>query len=325
MNAEVYLVTGASGFVGSRLTDRLLALRHKVAAVGRRNSWAQDMRASGLPNLTVFQGDLTDKRFVESIWDQAGPFDGIFHYAAQLPAAFKGLAQEYNMVHYVHSNVLATATLLDIASRHEKVRFVYGSTISVFGRVDRLPIDEAHPTSPTDLYGLTKLLGEECVRFAASCGKLHGITLRFPGMIGIGNDYGAVHLYTDMCLQGQPVSVYGDGKPQKDYIAVEDVVEASILAMKQVHGFDYEVFNVGGCQPGVPPPPLAEIARMVVEACGGGQVLTNNRNPAEPVNMYFDNLKANRVLGYSPRPLSERIREYVTERKATAEAAHSRW
>ncbi len=316
--SEVYLVTGASGFVGSRLVERLLSMGHRVAAVGRRLSWAEQAAARSDQKLMVFRGDLGDAAFVESIWEQAGPFDGVFHYAAQIPADIKGLSRDYDLAQYVQCNVLGTAAILDAASRQNKTRLVYASSISLFGKVERLPIPEDHPACPADPYGLSKFQGEELVRLAASAGAVYAVSLRFPGMIGIGNDYGAVHLYTTLCLSSQPINVYGNGKPRKDYIAVEDVVEASVLAMAQAGRFQFEVFNVGGCEPGVPPPPLAEIARWVAQAYGEGQVITNDRKPAEPVDMYFDNLKPNRLLGYSPRPLCDRIQEYVLERKTSA-------
>jgi UDP-glucose 4-epimerase len=315
------LLTGASGFVGRPLLERLLSLGHRVVAVGRRSEWHRNMAARNNSNLLPLQGDLADRRFAERIWSEAGPFDGVFHYAAQIPAEIKGGSDEYDDASYIRNNVEATAILLSAVSRQAPIPFVYASSISLFGNVNALPIDEDHPACPTDSYGLSKYQGEEWVRLTAASGRIHGVSLRFPGMIGVGNDYGAVHLYASLCLAGQPISVYGDGRPQKDYIAVDDVVEASVLAMGWAPSARFEVFNVGGCQPGTPPPSLYEVAMMVADAHGGGDVSTNGRQPAAPVNMYFSNLKASRLLGYAPRPLGDRIREYVGERATAARAA----
>lgn len=311
-----YLVTGASGFVGSRLVNRLLKVGHSITAVGRRTKWVEAMMPRSSQQLTIFSGDLENKAFVESVWRTAAPFDGVFHFAAQIPADIKGVSPDYGIADYVKSNVTATATLLDSVSQQGKIPFVYASTISVFGHVYRLPIDEDHPTCPSDSYGLTKLMGEECVKLAASTNRIHASILRFPGMIGIGNDYGAVHFFTSLCIANKPVNVYGNGLPQKDYIGVEDVVEASILAMGKALESQCEVFNVGGCQPGFPPPNLLQVAQIVADAWGGAQVTTNDRNPAEPVHAYFSNIKPSRLLGYIPPLLESRIREYVAQRKA---------
>lgn len=318
-----FLVTGASGFVGRRLVDQLLALGHTVAAIGRRESWVRETTDRRDRRLRRFRGDIADAAFVRSVWDEAGPFDGVFHFAAQIPAEIKGDPVEYDSARYLHCNVTGTATLLHAAAQAAGLPFVYASSISVYGRVDRLPIEEDAPVCPADWYGLSKLQGEEWVELAARTGQVRGAILRFPGMIGIGNNYGAVHLYTSRCLSGEPVSVYGDGKPQKDYIAVEDVVEASVRAMDRARGFSLEVFNIGGCQPGVPPPPLREVAQMVVDALGAGEVTVNDRHPAEPVHMYFSNLKARRLLGFRPGPLAARIGAYVADRKAAAGQAGS--
>lgn len=311
---ETLLVTGASGFVGRPLVDRLLSLGYRVVAVGRRADWHHNMTAQNRENLSLFRGDLADPGFVERVAREAGPFDAVFHYAAQIPAEIKGDPQEYTDAQYIRSNVEATAVLLSVVSGARRVPFIYASSISLFGRVDRLPLEEDHPPCPSDSYGLSKLQGEEWVRLAATAGRIRGVSLRFPGMIGVGNDYGAVHLYTSLCLKGQPISVYGDGRPQKDYIAVGDVVEASVRALPYAREAEWDVFNIGGCQPGIAPPSLYEVARMVADSHGRGDVTTNDRQPAAPVNMYFSNQKAQRLLGYAPRQLSDRIREYVGQR-----------
>ena len=323
MTSGHFLVTGASGFVGKRLVERLLRRGDRVCAVGRREGWAREWRARNDAGLRVFRGDLSDGEFVGRLWREAGSFDGVFHFAAQIPSDLRGEPNEHPLERYVRSNVLATATVLDAASGPARLPLVYSSTISVYGHIDRLPIDEDHPTCPSDRYGVTKLHGEECVRFAAGQGEIRASILRFPGMIGIGNNYGAIHLYTSQILQGDPVSVYGNGAPRKDYIAVDDVVEASLLAMDRTGGFQCEAFNIGGSEPGMSPPTLREVAQMVVEAHGSGTVITNDRKPAEPVHMYFDNLKAHRMLGYSPRLLEDRVREYVHARRvAGARTVH---
>lgn len=313
-----YLVTGASGFVGRPLVERLLDDGHQVVAVGRREAWAREVTARARPGLTVIRGDLLDDGFIDRVWKEAAPFDGIFHYAAQIPAEIKGEPGEYDEARYTRNNVEATALLLGACRRHPPIPFVYASSISLFGRVDRLPIEEDHPPCPGDAYGLSKLQGEEWVRLFAAAGIVKGVSVRFPGMIGIGNDYGAVHLYTTLCMNRQTISVYGHGQPRKDYIAVGDVVEGSVRAMAKAGGFSWEIFNIGGCQPGVVPAPLVDLARIVSEAGGGAPVETNDRTPAAPVDMYFSNVKANRMLGYAPQPLSERVRDYVTQRISMA-------
>gem|GEM_PF-974346 len=321
-----YLLTGASGFVGRHLLDRLLAAGHRVAAVARRADWiaAASARPECLrkgdapPALTLFQGDLADPGFVERIWEKEGSFDAVLHFAAMIPADIKGVAEEFTYAQYIHNNVTATATLLDtMIRRRQRPPFIYASSISVFGRVDRLPLTEDHPTCPADIYGLSKLQGEEVIRLAAASGAVRAVVLRYPGMIGIGNDYGAVHFFITRVMAGQPISVYGHGRPRKDYIAVEDVAEAALRALEHADKFDFEIFHIGGCAPGVPPAPLVEVARWVAEACGGGKVETNDRPPAQPENMYFDNVKAHNLLGYTPVPLADRVRKYVALRKAS--------
>lgn len=320
-----YLLTGASGFVGCRLLELLLKAGHSVAAVARNPAWISS--ASAFPQarrkgdrpapLTILQGDLGDPSFVERIWNEAAPFDGIFHFAAMIPAEIKGIPGEFTSAQYIHNNVTTTAVLLDtIRKRGARVPFLYASSISVFGKADYLPIMEDHPPSPADMYGLSKLQGEEVLRLAAAGASVHGVVLRYPGMIGIGNDYGAVHYYVSRLLAGEHISVYGGGRPQKDYIAVEDVAAAAELAMHHARRFDYEIFHVGGCTPGLPPPSLVEVARLAAQAFGTGTVETNDRQPAQPVNMYFDNVKAHALLGFTPRPLAERIRDYVAQRKS---------
>ncbi len=306
-----YLVTGALGFAGSKLVKKLLCLDFNIIGVDIKEEYSAKYK-----NYKYYKGDLRDLNFVDFLFKKCGPFDGIFHFAVQ-KSDDNFLEQDLRNINEMFgNNVISTYNLLAKASARRKIKFIYASSISVYGEVKYLPVDEEHPLIPKDFYGFTKYLGEECVKYGSKMGYVQGIILRYPGMFGIGSNYGAIYLYTSKCLRNETVEVYGGGKPRKDYIFVEDVAESALLAMRSEIKEDFDIFNISGLDPdNLPPPTLKEIAEMVIKNFDKGKLIINDNKPAEPVNIYFDGSKAKKILGYKPTPIELSIKKYVKEMK----------
>src|SRR5947209_2120407 len=236
------LVTGAAGFIGSHLCERLLQAGHDVAGVDafipyypRAVKEANLAAARAHPAFTFHELDLRDAPLELVV----GEADVVFHLAA-----VPGLAQSWTRFDlYEGCNVSATQRLLEAARKSPALkRFVYASTSSVYGRY--AAGDEAIPARPISPYGVTKLAAENLCRAYAEEQELPLVVLRYFSVYGPRQrpDMG-YHRFIRALLDGEPVTIYGDGQQVRGNTYVADCVEATVAAAQAVPG---EVYNVGG-------------------------------------------------------------------------------
>lgn len=294
--SEQYYVTGDRGFVGSHLRERLLALGHRVVGIDRVPP-TEARAVSGYEPVTV---DLADRRAVLDVFGSREMPATLFHMAARLSATDDDPLQPH-----LEANLRTAENLLE-AIDGRGVAFIASSTMSVYGLPpDKIPVCEDDIPRPCEAYGVSKLAAECTVERMARAGRISAVVLRYAGIFGPGYNYGALHLYASKALGGEPISVYGNGAIIRDYVHVEDVVSANLLAARAAQRLGWGLFHIGGGEPSA----LAAIARMVVDACGGGTVETNDRPGT--FDFGFDITQARKQLGYAPPPLKERIAQYV--------------
>lgn len=307
-----YIVTGDRGFVGSHLRRRLLALGHEVIGIGR-SPVPTDTRQHA--RYTGWVLDLADRGAVAARRDEMRSAAAVFHLAARLPQG-----DDDPLEPHTRDNVRTVEHLLEVLDG-SGMPLVLSSTMSVFGESRRrLPVTEDAPPDPAGAYGRTKLEAEEAARRFANGGGGPVIVLRYPGIFGPGYHYGAIHLYASQVLSRQTAAVYGAGRIVRDYVHVDDVVEANLLAARRLQqtmqhsahagGTRYDpfrIYHIGGGEP----LPLARVAGLVVEAVGRGHIEINQQ--PGPCDFAFDITRAWAELGYMPRPLAARIRQYVRE------------
>ena len=224
-----FLVTGAAGFVGGRISARLLADGHDVVGVDAvTDYYDQRIKRANLarlehPRFRFVEGDLNALDLPELLRD----VEVVFHEAGQ-PGVRSSWGTDFQR--YTSANVDATQKLLEASLRAESLRrLVYASSSSVYGDAERYPTEETDRPQPVSPYGVTKLAAEHlCSLYARNYG-LPTASLRYFTVYGPGQRPDMA--FTRFCRavhEGRPIEVYGTGEQVRDFTFVDDVVEANL-------------------------------------------------------------------------------------------------
>lgn len=237
-----FLVTGAAGFIGSHLCERLVAEGHDVVGFDDLSDGSLDNLAA-VPEVRFVQSDLRDE---EAVRKAAAGCDTILHQGAmksvprsvRLPGATTDV------------NVRGTLNVL-LAAREESAVVVFASSSSTYGDQDRYPLREDMEPRPRSPYAATKLAGEALCRAWWHSFSIPTVALRYFNVYGPGQDpkseYAAViPRFTTACLTGGTPVVYGDGEQARDFTYIDDVVTANLLAARAPEAARGRVLNIGG-------------------------------------------------------------------------------
>lgn len=307
------LVTGGAGFVGSTIVDQLLsagAAEVRVLDNFVRGSWnnLSDARARG--NVQVIDGDIRDPGTVDR--STAG-VDYIFHQAALRITRCAEAPREA-----VEVLIDGTLNILEAAVCHKVKKIVAASSASVYGDPTHLPMDENHPFNNRTLYGAGKIANEQMLRAYYEMFKLPYVALRYFNVYGPRMDLEGV--YTEVLIRwldavdlGQPPRIFGDGTQSMDFIFVEDVARANLLALQS--DVTDEVFNVGtGTQTS-----LRQLCALVLRLTGSPlqPEYREARNVADVSARRAAVEKAESMLGFRAEvPLEDGLRELIRWRSS---------
>jgi len=236
-----YFVTGAAGFIGSHLTDRLLADGHAV--VGYDNLSTGRMRfldsASANPNFRFVQGDLLDKEALTRAMTGA---DFVFHLAANADVRFGTEHPERDL----DQNTIATFNVLEAMRANGCKRIGFSSTGSIYGEPEIFPTPEDAPFPlQTSLYGASKLAAEGMIQAYCEGFGFQGYIFRFVSILGERYTHGHVFdFYKKLSDDPTRLHVLGDGKQRKSYLYVHDCIDAMLLAIRVLNN-KVHVLNLG--------------------------------------------------------------------------------
>jgi UDP-glucose 4-epimerase len=222
------LVTGGAGFIGSHITDRLLALGHEVRVVDNLSTGNRANLAHVEDRIDFQLGDLCKPADAVRAVDGV---DVIYHLAA-LPSVPRSLKDPWGSH---DANVNATVHLLQAAVKAGVRRVVYSSSSSVYGDTPELPKVESFEPLPRSPYAASKLASEQYVLAYARGGLLEGVALRYFNVFGPrqspSSAYAAViPLFMAAALEGRPATIFGDGEQTRDFTYISNVVQANLLA-----------------------------------------------------------------------------------------------
>jgi nucleoside-diphosphate-sugar epimerase len=289
------LVTGAAGFIGSHLTDRLIESGARVTGVDCFTDYydpalkrANLTLALPSPRFLLLELDLgaADLRSLPDV-------DVVFHQAAQAGVRASWGA---DFATYTHHNVLATQRLLERYRDSRLQRFVYASSSSVYGDAERYPTNEDLLPRPFSPYGVTKLAGEHLTllygrNFGMAVAALRYFTVYGPRQ----RPDMAFHRFSRSLLRGDPIVVYGDGRQSRDFTYIDDAIEANLRAWKKAA--PQAVYNVGGGSQ----VEVLEAIRILERTFGvQAQLRFEPRPPGDPLRTRADAARIERDLGFVP-------------------------
>lgn len=232
-----WLITGAAGFIGFHVAQRLTAEGEDVLGIDNFDDYYDPMlkkdRVDQLQLRPTFEFryvDLTDAGAVAHAFESAKP-DTVVHMAAQA-----GVRHSlYRPIEYVDSNVVGFMHLLEGCRHHDVQHLVYASSSSIYGVTSRTPFSEHHPADhPVSIYAATKRAGELMAHTYSHLFELPATGLRFFTVYGPwGRPDMAYYKFAEQMLRGDPITVFGDGEALRDFTYIDDIVEAVVRVSRQ--------------------------------------------------------------------------------------------
>jgi UDP-glucose 4-epimerase len=298
------LVTGGAGYIGSVVAKQLLEAGHEVAVLddlsrGHRSAVHPDAR---LLEVSLNDADATRDALAEG-------FDGVLHFAAFALVAESVEKPEL----YWTNNVQGTFNLL-MAMRAARVpRLVFSSTAATYGEPERVPMDEATPTAPVNAYGASKLAVDHMIANECDASGLGAVSLRYFNVAGASGECGEHHQpethLIPLILQAaagsrEHVSLFGtdyptrDGSAVRDYIHVEDLGDAHLLALDRIKPGEHRIYNLGTGDGYSVREVIAAVERVTGRTV---PVREEPRRAGDPSQLVAASARAREELGWAPR------------------------
>lgn len=238
---ETVLVTGGAGFIGSWTVELLVKKGYSVVVLDNLVNGSIDNISGVLDKIVFVEGDILDRDLLKNLFKKYS-IESVIHLAA-----LTSVEESYKEpMKYFRVNVEGTLYLLEEARRNDVERFVYASSAAVYGDPRYIPIDEEHPINPVNFYGASKASGELLVNTYWRNYGLSTISLRYFNVYGPrmkkGPYSGVIYKFIERALNGEPFIIYGDGLQTRDFIYVEDVARANIIALESRKN---GVYNIG--------------------------------------------------------------------------------
>lgn len=298
------LVTGGAGFIGSHLVDRLLRDGHQVVVVDNESTGLRE----NVPSAARYiKGDVSRSEDLDDAF--AGGLDAVCHIAGQV-----SLIRSYTDAGVdIRTNVLGTLNVLQQCVKHRVARFLFAASMQAYGNTTVVPTPEDTPCEPASYYGITKYAAERYVRttaerpdlgftFNVTCFRMYNV---YGPRQAVNNPYqGVLGIFIGNVLRGERITIYGDGVQSRDFVYIDDVVEAWAGALSNPASYG-GVFNLGSGRQTA----IRDLARLVAETVAGRPdypIVHEATRPGELRSVEADITRARDLLGWEPRVSFER-------------------
>ena len=302
------LVLGGAGYIGSHAVDQLINKGYEVIVV---DNLLTGHKAAVHPDARFYEGDIRDKTFLKSLFEKE-TIEGGLHFAA---SSLVGESVE-KPLKYFNNNVYGMQVLLEVMHEFDVKNIVFSSTAATYGEPKEFPITESTPTNPKNPYGESKLMMEKMMKWCDNAYGMRYVALRYFNVAGaksdasIGEDHTPethlVPIILQVALgQRESLAIYGDdydtpdGTCVRDYVQVEDLIAAHILALEYLKaGNESNFFNLGSNQ-GYSVQEMLEAAREVTGKEIPAKIAP--RRAGDPSRLVASSAKAQAILGWKPK------------------------
>ncbi|MBM7570629.1 UDP-glucose 4-epimerase GalE [Aquibacillus albus] len=302
------LVLGGAGYIGSHAVYQLIDKKEDVVVI---DSLETGHREAVHPDATFYAGDIRDIDFLRTVFEHES-IDSVLHFAAN---SLVGESME-DPLKYFDNNVYGTQVLLRAMKEYGVKNIVFSSTAATYGEPEQVPITESMQTNPTSTYGETKLTMEKLMKWCEAAHDIRYVSLRYFNVAGarasgeIGEDHQPethlIPIVLQVALgQREQISIFGDDYPTddgtciRDYIHVEDLIDAHLLALDYLkNGGQSDIFNLGSNQ-GFSVKEIIDNARAVTQK--EIPAVVAERRAGDPSTLIASSKKAKEVLGWNPK------------------------
>ncbi|MCW4050622.1 MAG: NAD-dependent epimerase/dehydratase family protein [Candidatus Bathyarchaeota archaeon] len=288
-------VTGGAGYIGSTLVTKLLSQGDQAVSVDNQSIGDYNFLKAhpvGVKSKCV-EGDIRDLKLLEEVWEGC---DTIAHLAA-LPGLVRCREHPEEAVSV---NIYGTYQVMEAARKLDIKRVVFCSSAATYGVPVKMPVTEDHPQKPLNLYGVTKVAGEQVIDTYWDNYGIETVNLRFGNIYGVGvftRWDTVIPKFVNQAMNGESLTVYGDGEYSRDFVHVQDITKAMMLSLT-TEGIGGEAFNVGGETLSINQ--LAEIVKEEIanETGGKAEAVNTAPRPGETKLFSYDLAKIRGKLGF---------------------------
>ncbi len=277
------LVTGGAGFVGSHLVDRLLKEGHNVTVLDDLSSGKKENINK---SANFVKGDIRDFKTIDAVTKGV---DIIYHLAAQVSVP---LSMKYPLENF-KVNVLGTLNLLKAAENNNVKNFVYFSSAAVYGDPKTLPIKEDSPTNPLSPYGLSKLVSEMYAKFFnIDVSIVRPFNIYGPRQDPNNPYTGVISKFISAAKQNKPLIIFGDGKQTRDFIYIDDVIDAVLLVTEKPG-----IYNIGAGKA----TSILELAKIILNLTDNKINVIHKKKREGDIRHSVADISKIKKLGFKPR------------------------
>ena len=292
------IVTGGSGFLGHHLIPALVKAGHEVKNIDLKEN-------------PEFPTVIADVRDTDKMRQEISEAEAVFHLASLIEA---GESVE-KPARYIDYNINGTLSVLEAMRTNNIKTFIFSSSAAIYGEPLKVPIREDDRTLPVNPYGMTKLAMEGLLSSYVKAHGFTGIALRYFNLYGPGEHHRpethAMPRFIKQIYEGKEVTVWGDGGHLRDYVYIDDIVRAHLLALDlaQKESKKYHYLNLSTEKPAS----VLEIARLIEKAMGKQAKIKHfPERPGDPRVLYASAEKAKKVLGWQAKmTLEEGVKRTV--------------